>query len=109
MFHFYFPSSGQYQHFPSNVSTNGLVTARGGQNDIKVVDQKKITQITNFDDLLLAGSQNDVLDFLRNENLYSGKKQFAFSKMCYLLKDKAFFKKAVEILDERLIYEPEVL
>lgn len=108
-FHFYFPTSGQFAHFPSNVAATGVVTARGGHNELRVVDHKKITQVSNFDDLLLAGSQNDVLDFLRKENLYSDKKKFGFHKMCYLLKDKSFFKKVIEILSERLIFEPEVL
>lgn len=56
-FHFYFPKSGQFKHFPSNISVNGIVTARGGANDIKVVDSKKITKIENFIDIIHAGTQ----------------------------------------------------
>jgi hypothetical protein len=48
VFHFYFPESGQYKHFPSNISVNGIVTARGGANDITVVDSKRISKIESF-------------------------------------------------------------
>ena len=42
-----------------------------------------------------------VLKFLATENLYSKEKNFKFSDMLYLLKDKKFFTKAIDILRER--------
>lgn len=57
VFHFYFPHAGEFKHFPTNVSTNGVVTARGGANQMTVVDSKKITKITNFIDIIHAGTQ----------------------------------------------------
>ena len=88
VFTFYFPSAGDFKHFPSNISTNGKVTARGGANDIKVVDSKRINKINSFDDILHAGNKEDVLNFLKSENLYNSKMNFDFNKMLYLLKDK---------------------
>jgi hypothetical protein len=67
------------------------VTARGGANNIKVVDSKKLSKIESFQDILHAGSKQDVLDFLKTQNLYSYKKQFDFNSMLYLLKDRPFF------------------
>lgn len=107
-FHFYFPKSGSFQHFPSNISVNGIVTAKSGTNAIKVVDSKKITKIDNFIDIIHAGTKQDVLDFLKTENLLSGKKGFNFDDMLYLLRDKEFFDKSVAILSERMIYDSEV-
>jgi hypothetical protein len=98
VFHFYFPVVGDFKHFPSNVSVNGIVTARGGANDIKVVDSKKITKISNFIDILHAGTKDDVLKFLKTENLYKCEKDFSFDSMAYLCKDKAFFKDCMSIL-----------
>ena len=51
-FQFYFPDQGQYPHFPSNVSINSKVTAKGGANILNVVKKRQIKQITSFDDLL---------------------------------------------------------
>jgi len=36
-FQFYFPHEGSYAHFPSNVSIDSKVTAKGGANTLKVV------------------------------------------------------------------------
>ena len=88
VFHFYFPSAGRFQHFPSNISVNGVVTARGGANELLVVDSKRMNKIETFVDILHTGNKQDVLNFLKNENLYSSKKQFSFYSMLYLLKDK---------------------
>jgi hypothetical protein len=71
VFHFYFPKAGKFKHFPSNISVNSVVTARGGANDIKVVDSKKLSKIESFEDILHAGNKQDVLQFLKTENLYS--------------------------------------
>ena len=108
VFHFYFPKAGQFKHFPSNVSVNGVVTARGGANDINVVDSLKLTKIDSFLDIIHAGTKDDVLNFLKTETLHWNNKEFEFEYMLFMLKDKDFFKKVVEILEARLIYEPSV-
>ena len=58
---------------------------------LRVEATKKITDIQTFDDLLIAGSKEDILKFLQTENLNSSKKKFRFDKMLYLLHDKDFF------------------
>lgn len=35
-FQFYFPSPGKFNHFPSNVSIEQIVVAKGSQNVLKV-------------------------------------------------------------------------
>jgi len=84
------------------------VTARGGANEMTVVDSKKISKIQSFEDILHAGSKQDVLNFLRRENLFSFKMNFSFYSMLYLLKDKQFFEEAIAILKDRCIFEPSV-
>jgi len=44
---------------------------------------------------LHAGSKQDVLNFLRTENLFSFKMNFSFHSMLYLLKDKQFFDEVI--------------
>lgn len=108
VFHFYFPAKGEFKHFPTNVSTNGVVTARGGANNMKVVDSKKIDKISSFVDVIHAGTQQQVLDFLRTENLHAGAKGFCWDDMLFMLRDRPFFDKVIAVLAERLIYEPQV-
>jgi len=82
------------------------VTARGGANELLVVDSKRMNKIETFIDILHSGNRQDVLNFLRSENLYSSKKQFSFYSMLYLLKDKEFFEEVIAILKDRYIFEP---
>ena len=90
-FHFYFPIEGKFSHFPSNVSIDGIVVSRGGAQNMAVVKSRRITKIESFDDLLIAGTQEDIINYLTNESLFSSKKGFSFYNMLYLLKDKNFF------------------
>ena len=39
-----------------------------------LVDSKRISKIESFEDILHAGSKQDVLNFLKTENLFSSKK-----------------------------------
>jgi len=48
VFHFYFPTAGTFHHFPSNISVDGVVTARGGANEIVVVNSRRLTKIESF-------------------------------------------------------------
>ena len=75
---------------------------------MKVESTKRILKVETFDDLLSAGSNQDVLDYLKNENLNATKKNFKFSSLLYLLKDKDFFTETIKILKERAIVNEQV-
>ena len=55
-----------------------------------------------------ANRNEDVLEFLRTQNLLKGEKGFGFYLMLWMLRDKAFFKKVIEVLRERFIYDESV-
>jgi hypothetical protein len=90
------------------VSIEQIVVAKGSQNVLKVESNKRITSIQTFQDLLAAGSKDDVLEFLRTENLTSRKKNFSFRNLLYLLEDKDFFTKTIQTLRDRGIFSSEV-
>lgn len=104
-FNFYFPKEGEFQHFPSNISIDQKVIARANLNTLKVVRSFTISKKETFNDILQNGTKEDVLEFLRTANLLKAEKGFYFHSMLYLLKDKVFFFKVVEILRKRLIFE----
>ena len=87
---------------------DGVVTARGGANELVVVDSRRLTKIESFQDLLHAGTKDDILNFLKTENLYSQKKHFSFYSILWLLKDRDFFNSVITILRDRNIFEPSV-
>jgi hypothetical protein len=59
-FNFYFPSKGKQGHYPSSLSIDGKVTARGEYNELNVVKKRKVDAEQakkNFDDLVQVGTK----------------------------------------------------
>jgi hypothetical protein len=63
---------------------------------------------TFMDVMQSANRQEDVLEFLRTQNLPKGEKGFDFNLMLWMLRDKAFFKRVIAVLRERMIYSDPV-
>jgi len=93
IFHFYFPKEGTFAHFPSNVSQDG----------------GKVIARASFRDIMASANRNDEeLKFLRTKNLHKGELGYSFSDMLWMLRDKVFFRKALEVLRYRMIYDDNV-
>ena len=95
-------------HNSTNVSIDGTIVAKSGERNLQVESTKRVVHIESFDDLLVAGTKDQVLDFLKTENLFSSEKKFDFEKVCFLLKDKDFFLKVISVLKERSIFSREI-
>jgi len=63
-----------------------------------------------FRDIMASGANRneEVLKFLKSKNLLKGEKGFNFGEMLWMLRDKVFYKKVIEVLRERLIYDDGV-
>mmetsp|Transcript_17445 Transcript_17445/g.12460 ORF Transcript_17445/g.12460 Transcript_17445/m.12460 type:complete len:278 (+) Transcript_17445:524-1357(+) len=109
-FWFYFPNVGEFKHFPCNLSIDQKVRARGPLNSLKVLKTRKIDldKIESFDDLLAAGTKEDVFNYLKTKNLFNKKQGFKMSKILYLLKDEKSFETVLEILRNRCIFNEKV-
>lgn len=110
LFSFYFPSVGKKGHFPSNVSIDGSVTARGEFNILNVVSRRNIQQSEDipFDDLLHIASEEVILNYLRTKNLYSNAKGFSLRKILFMMGNESFWSKCVAILRDRQVYDAEI-
>ena len=116
IFHFYFPKEGAFAHLPSNVAAHdsGKVIARASQISglpllLKVVKKFTIAKMETFRDIMASANRNEeVLKFLRTKNLHKGELGFTFSDMLWMLRDKVFFRKALEVLRDRMIYDETV-
>jgi len=76
---------------------------------LKVVKKLSVTKKETFIDIMQSSSsQEDVLEFLKTKNLLKGEKGFSFYLMLWMLRDKPFFKKVIEVLRNRLIYDDMV-
>jgi len=81
-YHFYFPKSGNFNHFSANISHNGKVIAKTEPKVLNVDEVIRIEKLENFDDLILSGRKDLVIEFLNKENLYSQEKGFDVIKIC---------------------------
>ena len=91
IFQFYFPSVGKYTHFPSSASKNEKIIAKAPINQLQAVDHLTIRKSETFMDILITGSKDDLLEFLRTIDLSKCEKQYAEDYIFWMMKDKAFF------------------
>jgi hypothetical protein len=78
---------------------------------LKVVKRLSVARKETFRDILQSSSatrNEEVLEFLRTKNLLKGEMGFSFYEMLWMLRDKVFFKKVIEVLRERLIWDDSV-
>lgn len=80
---------------------NGEVTARGESNILNVVRARTIEKPESLEDLISVGTEAQILEFIKKENLFCYKKGFSIDQILYLLKSKDFFDKCIKILRER--------
>lgn len=76
---------------------------------LKVVKRLSVARKETFKDILQSSTRNEeVLDFLKTKNLLKGEMGFSFYDMLWMLRDKVFFKKVLEVLRSRLIWDESV-
>jgi len=106
-FLFYFPQVGKFKVNPPNVSKRGKVVAVGNATEVEVKLEKTYATLETLSAVLSKGSQEDVLNFARTKNIWN-RKVFDFNAIYWLLLQKEFFLKFIEILRERKYYDATV-
>ena len=101
---FYFPKSGKFKVYPANISRNGLVLAVAKESVFDVNNERVSKKLDTIDQILAQGSKDDILNFVATKNIQN-REIFQFKNIYYLLKDKEFYLKLVDILRKRKIYE----
>ena len=106
-FYFYFPDSGVFKQFPSNITIAGKVVSKANACTLKVVKELEESSFETFRDILASGDKEAILKFLSTANLWKGEKGFQFSDMYWLLQDKKMFIEIIHTLRSRKIYDQE--
>jgi hypothetical protein len=108
-FYFYFPQKGDFTYCPACVTREGRkVQIQSSALNLKVLDEPpKKTELKNIKDILAQGSKEDILAFMRKENI-TNTKVFNFGDVYWLLRDEQFYVEALKILREKLIFNPVV-
>lgn len=99
-FHFYFPTTGEFSHYPVHVAKNEAIIAAAAARQLKVVDTPTTVDKQSWDFVSQHGSEDEVLAFLMTQNLL----QVNLERMAFRLHDAAFFAKAIALLDQRHVY-----
>ncbi len=105
MYYFYFPKTGVYKHFPTNVSIDRVVVAKANPVTLKV--QRTQTQVNedDFDDILATGSIPNILNFMRTKNILSPQLKFNLRNVYWLCRDQTFYSEGIKILQAKSIYD----
>lgn len=114
---FYFPSTGTFPHYPPSATKKGRLVGAGVRRSLRVVSQPSAVEknLRDWKQLSQTGSNAEVLEFLRSENLL----KVQLSLMCWRFSNtaasnevagdpKAFFAAATAILRARLMFDRDV-
>ena len=99
-YHFYFPAPGDFAHYPAQVSGKDKVLAAVEPFAFRVVAEPTNVDKRSWAYVSQYGSDDDVLGFLRDENV----QRLDLDRIAFRMKDPAFFAKAVGLLAARHVY-----
>ncbi|MEM7315258.1 MAG: hypothetical protein AAF497_19130, partial [Planctomycetota bacterium] len=94
-YHFYFPASGQLEHFPVHVSRDEKIVAMANSFSFNVVNEPSKLDTKSWSYVSQNGSNEEVIDFLKANNL-----QFInLGEIAFRMADKAFFEQVTTYLE----------
>ena len=97
---FYFPTAGEFAHYPAHVSTGVKILAVAEGRGFKVVDEPAEVDKTSWVWVSQNGTDEEVIRFLETENI----QRLDPSQIAFRMKDQAFYLQAVELLRSRCRY-----
>ncbi|MEL7497789.1 MAG: hypothetical protein AAFN77_09280 [Planctomycetota bacterium] len=99
-YYFYFPTEGDFGHYPAHVASDDEVLAVADGIRFNVVDRQAELDKTSWEFVSQNGTDDEVIDFINNNNI----QRIDLSKISFRMKEKAFFKSAIESLRNRYVY-----
>ncbi|MBN2582419.1 MAG: hypothetical protein JXL80_05075, partial [Planctomycetes bacterium] len=100
-YYFYFPTAGQYAHYPVHVSRNEELVASTAAVTLNVVDRLSHLDKTSWDYVSQWGGEDDVVEYLKANNL----NRTNLGRIAWRMADKDFFAKITALLDARHAYD----
>ncbi len=97
---FYFPTAGQFTHFPSHVAAEEKILAVASPITFVVADRPANVDKTSWTYVSQNGSDQQVLDFINEKNIL----RLNLDKIAFRMKNKEFFARAIQTLRERFVY-----
>ncbi|KAK5583421.1 hypothetical protein RB653_005014 [Dictyostelium firmibasis] len=100
-YHFYFPESGRFPHFPAHVSEKQNIIASVVPFTFNVVLKPSIVNHLSWEYIANQGTVESILDYLTKGNLY----RVDFYHLYHRYNDKKIWEKVIEHLKKLKFYE----
>jgi hypothetical protein len=101
---FYFPSPGQFTHFPVHVTRNGEIVAAAPVKTIEVTTGGEALDPTSWPYISQRGKLEEVVAFLERANLAA----IELEAVAWRMKKKPAYTAILETLEKRRVFEPEL-
>ncbi|MEM9411058.1 MAG: hypothetical protein AAGA30_08090, partial [Planctomycetota bacterium] len=98
---FYFPTAGKFSHYPAHASRDEQVLAVAEGQNFQVEDRPIEVDRESWNYVSQNGSEQQVLDYLRKENL----EELDLKQVAFRMKSKPFFEKTLATLKRRFKYD----
>ncbi len=103
-FTFYFPSAGEFAHYPAHVSQDGAFAGAAEPAVRKVVASPTVVDKASWEHVSQLGSLDDVLEYLQKHNL----QRIDLTRIAWRLRDRGAFGRVVEALRARMRFDSTV-
>ncbi len=100
-YHFYFPATGGFPHYPVHVAKNERLLANAEPFMLNVVEKLSKIDRESWDYVSQHGSNDDVLEYLQQNNLHRTK----LDRIAFRMQDKAYFNRITQLLTRRHAYD----
>ncbi len=98
---FYLPFQGKFDHYPVHASKEEKLVAFAKPTVLNVVLEPTKVDQTSWDYVSQNGTPEEVLSFLDSHNFG----RVDLNRIAWRMKDKAFFKKSIDLLRSRFTYQ----
>ena len=99
-YQFYFPEAGDFAHYPVHVAREEAIIAMAEPFRFHVVNEPTSIDRESWDYVSQYASTDEVLRFLREENL----QRFDLARIAWRMRDAEFFDAVTELLSDRLAW-----
>ena len=97
---FYFPTAGDFKHYPAHVSADEKVLAVADNQAFKVVDRPAEVDKSSWEFVSQNGTDDEVIEFINQKNIL----RIDLNKIAFRMKDAKFFERAIKALRNRYVY-----
>jgi len=99
-YYFYFPLTGEFPHYPVHVARNETLIAFVAPTTLKAVERLSKVDKTSWDYLSQYGSPEEVLDYLKANNI----DRIRLDRIAWRMHDKPYFETVLALLSSRHVY-----